>query len=84
MKLYKVTQESLLSNIGGKMWNHPHGPSGVVDKILKRLYFMLYVEIINMAAFSSLDSSITSPTVPAYINSVAMMRVLVDHHCLQS
>ena len=52
-------------NIGGKMWNHPHEPSGVVVNILKRLYFVFYVivKIINMADFSPLDTSTTSPTV---------------------
>ena len=65
MKLYKVTQEPLLTNTEGKMWNHPLGPPGVGVKILKRLYFVFYViaKVINMTDFSPLGTSITLPTV---------------------
>ena len=65
IKLYKVTEEPLLTNTESKMWNHPHGPPGVEVKILKRLYFVFYViaKIINKTAFSPLGTSVTSPTV---------------------
>ena len=60
MKLYKVTQEPVLTtteDMESSTW-----ASGVGVTILKRLYFIFYViaKIINMTAFSPLDTSITS------------------------
>ena len=83
MKLYKVTQEPPLTNMEGQMGNYPHGP------LLKRLYFVFYIiiKIIIMAAFFppryQRYTNYCPVSTPAYINCVAVMRVLVDHHCLR-
>ena len=65
MKLYKVTQESLLTNMEGHMGNRPYGPPGVGITFFKRLDFVFYViiKIIIMAAFFHIDTSITPTTV---------------------
>ena len=82
MKLYKVTQEPLLMNMEGQMGNHPHGHPGAFfcflchhkDNNYGCLFSPRYQHYTNYCPVST----------PAYINCVAVMRVLVDHHCLRS
>ena len=97
MYLWANLDETLQSDIGAPSDEHGGSDgepsiwaSGVGIKFSKRLYFVFYViiKIIIMAAFFSSRyqhyTNYCPISTPAYTNYVAMMRVLVDHHCLRA
>ena len=68
LSVVSYSRKYLWANLDETLQGDPGAPSdehGVVDSILKRLYFVFYViiKIIIMAAFFHLDTSITPTTV---------------------